>query len=132
MKKILVTATNYSKYCQEGKKILEEYGCEIVENPQDRPYTPEELKKIVADIDGVVAGVDTWNGEIFDLAPKLKALARFGVGVDNIDLEAAKVHGISVSNCPGVNTLSLIHICKSRPGCSDHVNESLGKRRGKR
>ena len=51
MKKILVTATNYSKYCQEGKKILEDYGCEIVENPHDRPYTPEELKKIVADID---------------------------------------------------------------------------------
>ncbi|MBU9735655.1 phosphoglycerate dehydrogenase [Diplocloster agilis] len=104
MKKILVTATNYSKYCLEGKKILEDYGCEIVENPHDRPYTPEELKEVIADIDGVVAGVDTWNQEIFGLAPKLKAIARFGVGVDNIDLDAAKAHGITVSNCPGVNT----------------------------
>ena len=85
--KVLVTATNYSKYCQPGKKLLEEAGCEIIENPHGRPYTFEELKEIVGDIDGVVVGVDTWNEEVFRLAPKLKVLARFGVGVDNIDLK---------------------------------------------
>lgn len=45
------------------------------------------------EIDGAVVGVDTWNEAVFCLAPKLKAMARFGVGVDNIDLEAAKAHG---------------------------------------
>lgn len=102
--KILVTATNYSKYCRPGKKILEDAGCEIVENPHGRPYTFEELKEIVGDIDGVVAGVDTWDETVFRLAPRLKAIARFGVGVDNIDLEAAKKHGIIVSNSPGINS----------------------------
>lgn len=102
--KILVTATNYSKYCSAGKKILEEAGCEIVENPHGRPYTFEELKDIVPDIDGVVVGVDTWDESVFRLAPKLKAMARFGVGVDNIDLEAAKAHGIIVCNSPGINS----------------------------
>lgn len=102
--KILVTATNYSKYCRPGKKILEDAGCEIVENPHGRPYTFEELKEIVGDIDGVVAGVDTWDETVFRLAPRLKAIARFGVGVDNIDLEAAKKHRIIVSNSPGINS----------------------------
>lgn len=102
--KVLVTATNYSKYCQAGKRILEEAGCEIVENPHGRPYTFDELKEIVGDIDGAVVGVDTWNEAVFQLAPRLKALARFGVGVDNIDLEAAKRHGIVVSNSPGINS----------------------------
>ncbi len=102
--KILVTATNYSKYCQAGKKILEDAGCEIVENPHGRPYTFEELKEVVGDIDGVVAGVDTWNEEVFRIAPSLKAIARFGVGVDNIDLEAAKTRGIIVCNSPGINS----------------------------
>lgn len=102
--KVLVTATNYSKYCSAGKKILEEAGCEIIENPHGRPYTFEELKEIVPEIDGVVVGVDTWNESVFCLAPKLKAMARFGVGVDNIDLEAAKAHGIIVSNSPGINS----------------------------
>ena len=102
--KVLVTATNYSKYCQPGKKLLEEAGCEIIENPHGRPYTFEELKEIVGDIDGVVVGVDTWNEEVFRLAPNLKVLARFGVGVDNIDLKAAKDRGIIVCNSPGINS----------------------------
>lgn len=102
--KILVTATNYSQYCQAGKKILEEAGCEIIENPYGRPYKFEELKEIVGDIDGVVVGVDDWNDDVFRLAPKLKTMARFGVGVDNIDLNAAKEHGIIVCNSPGINS----------------------------
>ena len=102
--KVLVTATNYSKYCQPGKKLLEEVGCEIIENPHGRPYTFEELKEIVGDIDGVVVGVDTWNEEVFRLAPKLKVLARFGVGVDNIDLKAAEKREIVVCNSPGINS----------------------------
>lgn len=102
--KVLVTATNYSKYCQAGKEILENAGCEIIENPHGRPYTFEELKEIVPGIDGVVAGVDTWDENVFMLAPNLKAIARFGVGVDNIDLEAAKKRGIIVCNSPGINS----------------------------
>ena len=42
--KILVTATNYSQYCQAGKRILEQAGCEIVENPNGRPYKTSELR----------------------------------------------------------------------------------------
>lgn len=102
--KVLVTATNYSKYCQAGKKILENAGCEIIENPHGRPYTFDELKEIVEDIDGVVVGVDDWNEDVFKLAPKLKGMARFGVGVDNIDLNAANEHGIIVCNSPGINS----------------------------
>ena len=102
--KVLVTATNYSKYCQAGKKILENAGCEIIENLHGRPYTFDELKEIVEDIDGVVVGVDDWNEDVFKLAPKLKGMARFGVGVDNIDLNAAKEHGIIVCNSPGINS----------------------------
>ena len=66
-------------------------------------YTFDELKEIVEDIDGVVVGVDDWNEDVFKLAPKLKGMARFGVGVDNIDLNAAKEHGIIVCNSPGIN-----------------------------
>ena len=47
-------------------------------------------------MDGVIVGVDTWNEEIFQSAPKLKCLASFGVGVDNIDLNAAKKYGVIV------------------------------------
>lgn len=102
-KKVLVTATNYSALCAEAKRLLEEAGCEIVENQLGRPHTYEELIPLVGDIDAVVAGVDTWDEAVFKQAPKLKAIARFGVGVDNIDLEQAKAYGIQVTNVPGGN-----------------------------
>ena len=103
-KKVLVTATNYSTYCSAAKALLEENGVEVIENPYGRPMTREELLTVVGDIDGVVVGVDTWNEEIFAHAPKLCAMARFGVGVDNIDLAAAKAHGIQVTNAKGMNS----------------------------
>ena len=37
----------------------------------------------------------------------MKVLVRFGVGVDNFDLEAAKKYGITVCNCPGINTTAV-------------------------
>ncbi|MDI4645190.1 phosphoglycerate dehydrogenase [Cohnella hashimotonis] len=102
-KKVLVTATNYAALCAEAKRLLEEAGCEIVENKLGRPHTYEELIPLVGDIDAVVAGVDTWDEAVFKHAPKLKAIARFGVGVDNIDLAQAKAYGIQVTNVPGGN-----------------------------
>ena len=103
-KKVLVTATNYSTYCSAAKALLEENGVEVIENPYGRPMTREELLAVIGDIDGVVVGVDTWNEEIFAHAPKLRAMARFGVGVDNIDLAAARAHGIQVTNAKGMNS----------------------------
>lgn len=103
-KKVLVTVTNYSKYCGEGKKILEDGGCEMIENRKGRPLSADELKTIIGEVDGVVAGVDTWNDEIFSHASNLKTIARFGVGVDNIDLQEAKRHRIVVCNSPGINS----------------------------
>ncbi|WP_052431079.1 phosphoglycerate dehydrogenase [Robinsoniella peoriensis] len=103
VKKVLVTATNYSRYCAPGKKLLMDYGCEVIENPYQRPLQFEELKDLTGDADGVIAGVESWNEELYKLSPNLKGIARFGVGVDNIDLKGARDHGITVTNCPGMN-----------------------------
>lgn len=103
-RKVLVTATNYSAICKKGKRILEENGFEIVENTHGRPFTFEELKGLVGDISAVVAGVDTWDEAVFKLAPELKVISRFGVGVDNIDISKAKEFGIKVTNCKGINS----------------------------
>lgn len=131
MKKVLVTATNYSRYCAPGKKLLMDYGCQIIENPHQRPFWLEELKDLIIDADGVIAGVDTWNKELFRLSPRLKGIARFGAGVDNIDLKGAKACGITVTNCPGVNasavaeqTVSLM-LCLTRqiPRLNNSIRE---------
>lgn len=101
--KVLVTATNYSALCAAGKQLLESHGCDVIENPFGRPMTFDELKEYVPQADAVVVGVDTWNEAVFKIAPNLKVLARFGVGVDNIDIEKAREFGIKVCNAAGKN-----------------------------
>lgn len=83
--------------------MLENNSFEVIESTFGRPLTFSELREAVQDIDAVVAGVDTWNEDIFKISPKLKVLARFGVGVDNIDLAKAKEYGIKVTNAKGMN-----------------------------
>ena len=102
--KVLVTATNYSNLCAEAKKLLESNNCEVIENPFGRPMTFDELKVYVPEADAAVVGVDTWNESVFRIAPSLKVISRFGVGVDNIDIEKAREFGIKVTNAAGKNS----------------------------
>lgn len=57
----------------------------------------------MGEVDAVVAGVDTWDDDVFELAPRLRVIARFGTGVDNIDLNAAARRNIAVTNAKGAN-----------------------------
>lgn len=104
MKKVLITATNYETLCADGLKMLKDYGCKVVMNRNSRMFTREEMLAAVSDIDGLIAHGEVWDDELFDMAPKLKVIARFGVGYDSIDLEAAKRHSVHVTNCPGINS----------------------------
>ena len=102
--KILITVSGYSRNCKAGLKLLQEKGYTLFEIPSDRPYSHEELLPLVEDVDGVIAGAEPWDNEVFDRAKRLKCIVRFGVGYDSVDLEAAKAHHVMVANCPGLNT----------------------------
>jgi D-3-phosphoglycerate dehydrogenase len=73
----------------------------------DRDYFLEELLPMVGDIDGCIANCEPWGEEAMSAAPKVKILARYGTGMNSVDTEAAKRHGIIVTNCPGVNANSV-------------------------
>ena len=68
--------------------------------------TQEQLVAQVGDAEALIvrSGVKVTR-EVFAAAPKLKAVARAGVGVDNIDIDAATEHGVVVMNTPGGNTI---------------------------
>lgn len=104
MKKVLIAKPFYSKNSPSGYKLLKEKGYDIIETPYNRDYTVEELKKAIREIDGVIADSEKWCDETLDAAPKLKVISRYGTGMDNVDVEAAKRHGVIVTNCPGVNS----------------------------
>jgi len=68
---------------------------------------PDELLKIIGDYHGLVVRSETKvTPAVFAAAKNLKAIGRAGVGVDNIDREAATDHGVVVMNTPSGNTIS--------------------------
>ena len=104
MGNILITASHFQTLCQEAIRLLESNGHRVILNDHELPYYSfEELAVWAGEIDGAIIGMDRWDERVFQIAPKLKILARFGVGVDNIDLEAAKRHGVQVVNAAGMN-----------------------------
>lgn len=101
--KVLITATNYDTLCQDGLRLLKESGYEVELSAYDRPYTQAEIIGAAGDIDACIASMEPWNEASISAAPNLKVISRFGTGYDTVDLEAAKKHGVIVTNCPGVN-----------------------------
>jgi D-3-phosphoglycerate dehydrogenase len=51
---------------------------------------------------GIIAGDDELSSEFFEGAPELRTVIRWGIGMDSVDHEAARRHGVSVRNTPGV------------------------------
>ena len=81
---------------EKGFEVIEAYGS-----------TPEQLLEIVKDVDAIALRSDTRvTAEVVAAAPKLKVVGRAGVGVDNIDIEAATDAGVIVMNTPTGNTLA--------------------------
>ena len=103
MKKVLVTPRSFGKTDPMAFTILESAGYEIVRNPTGSILSREQMIELLADCEGVVLGVDPLTAEVIAQAPHLKAVAKYGVGMDNIVLEACKARGIRVSKTVGAN-----------------------------
>lgn len=66
------------------------------------PLSARDLVAVAADADGLLAGLDEISAVVFESSPRLRAVARYGVGVDRVDLAAAAAHGVTVTVTPGV------------------------------
>lgn len=95
--KVLVTCP----IAQHAIEKLREFA-EVKSNPSPEPFTKEELRKEVAHVNAIILGADKFDEELMAAAPRLKIIARYGVGYDNVDVEAATSRSIFVTYTPGV------------------------------
>jgi glyoxylate reductase len=75
-------------------------GCDIVMNPYERTLTPDEVKPMLGDVDGILWASGKMDRSIMDAAPKLKVICCYGAGSDHIDVAHATSRGIVVANLP--------------------------------
>ncbi len=91
-------------------RTLSEAGYEMKPIYSWEPLDESEVIKAVDDVAGFIVGLEKVSPAVMDAAPQLKAISKFGVGTDNIDIPAAIERGISVSNCPGSNSNAVAEV----------------------
>lgn len=100
----LVVAIGPSSFAQEDdapRRRLEAAGVSVKENPFGRRLTEEETVAHLAGCDGLIAGLEPLNRRVIaSAAPQLKAIARVGIGVANVDFDAAAEFNVKVSSTP--------------------------------
>ncbi len=131
--KILITSVSFMNAGEQPIQLLKEKGCDLIWNPYGRSLRSEELKTLIVDVDGIIAGLDEYTPEVLSSAKRLKVISRYGVGLDNVDLEVAKRLGIVVTNTPEENiqavadlTFGLI-LAASRKIPQSHQSTKEGK-----
>lgn len=105
--KIVITPRGFAKCGLQNAEIIRSAGHDLVYNDTGLAYTKEEFYEITKDADGVVVGVEQVDKTYIDAHPSLKAVVKFGVGTDNIDVEYCKEKGIFVGRCVGSNARSV-------------------------
>ncbi len=108
---------------ETGFEVIEAYGS-----------TPEQVLELVRDVDAIALRSDTRiTAEVIAAAPKLKVVGRAGVGVDNIDIEAATDRGVIVMNTPTGNTIATAELTFTHILCGARqiVQACAGMREGR-
>ncbi len=92
---------------ESGINLLKEAGLEVVVSQKGGVLTKQELITELTNNnpDAVIPLLtDTIDSEVFEAAPNAKVFATYSVGYNHIDLDAAKVRGVTITNTPGVLT----------------------------
>jgi D-3-phosphoglycerate dehydrogenase len=101
--KVLSTAKAFGRVFPEHIEQLKQNGV-IVTNPDENEEVTEEyLARVIPEFDGLILSNGYVTKKVINNAVKLKIIAKHGVGVNEIDLDAAAERGIFVTNAPGCN-----------------------------
>jgi len=100
--RVLITCRQMQACVDEFRPRFEERGIELAMPEVVQQPTEEELIAMIGDVDGMIAGDDPLSARVLAHAGRLRIISKWGVGTDGIDFEAARGHGIRVTNTPGV------------------------------
>lgn len=108
--KIAITTTSFAKFDNQPLQLLKDSGFEILLNPYCRKLDGGEVVELAEDAIGIIAGTEPLDRAVLEKLPLLKVISRCGVGMDNVDLEAAVQLNIKVFNAPFGPTLAVAEL----------------------
>ena len=136
-RRVVVTYPGFHPDDHATVGLLESAGLELRFEPRLRERSPAEVMALMADADAGIVSTDPFDESVFAACPALRVLARVGVGVDSIDLEAATEAGVAVTTTPGLNaatvadhTMAMMLACVRRLVENDSSVRAGGWERG--
>jgi D-3-phosphoglycerate dehydrogenase len=103
MATVLITMRGLDASQTGPLKALFDAGHEVRVVPRERGATPAEAAAALRGCAAVIAGGEAYGAALFDAAPALRHVARFGAGYDAVDVGAATARGVVVTNGAGAN-----------------------------
>jgi D-3-phosphoglycerate dehydrogenase len=110
VKRVVVSSRSFGQLSNVGVRLLEDAGFDVWRiPPEERPLDEAKMVEIVAreNPEVVVSGTEPITKQVLEAGLNLSMIMKHGVGVDNIDIQAATVLGILVANAPGTNTAAV-------------------------
>lgn len=104
---IVVTYPGFDPEDERTAGALRAAGLSIRCEPRLGERTPQQVIGFMADAAGGIVSTDPFDASVFAACPRLRVLARVGVGFDAIDLDAATAAGVAVATTPGVNAATV-------------------------
>ncbi len=104
--KIVATSPSFSKNETLQKEIFSSFPDARL-NLEGKRFSKDELIAFIQDADAVIVGLEPIDDEVLSACPDLRIVAKYGVGLNNIDLEACEKRGVNIGWTGGVNRLSV-------------------------
>ena len=100
MTKVLITTVPFATTNKLPLELLDAAGLHFTINPLNKKLTSEELLEMVPAYDAIIAGTEQIDDRVLKKAGNLKIISRVGVGLDGVDLNAARLQKIDVTYTP--------------------------------
>lgn len=134
---IVATSPSFSKHTMLEKELLRSFPTAKL-NQKGLRFSKDELIDFIKDAQGVVIGLEEIDETVLSNCPNLKIIAKYGVGLNNIDLEACSRHNIRIGWTGGVNRLSvaemalgyMLMLCRNLYVTSNELKQGIWNKSG--
>ena len=100
MPKVLISTVPFGEKDKFPLELLSNNSIEYILNPLHRKLKEDDLKGLIGNMDGLIAGTEIISDKVLKKANNLKIISRVGIGLDGIDLNYAKEKNINISYTP--------------------------------
>ena len=125
LSKILVIEPMFSQNSFLRKELSKNFK-NVVYNK--KKVNKKDVIRLLNDVEGLVLGLQPFDKDVINSTNKLKFVAKFGTGLDNVDLEACKKKKINVINAPNLNSISVAELVVSNAiNLKRNINKNYAK-----